>query len=321
MIPRKDVLLMFDMELTGKRLAKFRRDANMTQMEVAEKLGISFQAVSYWERGKTMPDISKLVQIARLYNVSIDAILDNDKQSRAVRNVSQHKKTPDLLEIISIMKPSEISEAIERSQLNVESFDQITDSAPYLEEDILSGLAAANSDLVRDFSQVCMIASFIDQTAFEKVALDNSDKVTSFRQICEVACRMSKPAISQLAAAHTDLPDSFSQICNIACFMEKEPLCALVSANAEKVESFSQICNIACFIDKETLCRLVETNCSKAESYDQVSALACFLTPESLTVLAFAAPRSSISDFELNNICYYLSEKDAERFRDLFDMG
>lgn len=67
---------MLDMIETEKRLAKFRRKANLTQMEVAEKLGISFQAVSYWERGKTMPDITNLVEIADLYDVSIDDILN-----------------------------------------------------------------------------------------------------------------------------------------------------------------------------------------------------------------------------------------------------
>ena len=177
---------MFDMKATGKRLAKFRRDANLTQMEVAEHLGISFQAVSYWERGKTMPDISNLVNIARLYNVSIDSILDNDKQSSAVLSVSNNKKTPDLLEILSIMKPSEIESALENSQINVESFQQIFESAPYLEEDVLSKLAMQNSHLIEDFSQVCLIASYINRKAIDKISLDSSDKVKNFKQICEI---------------------------------------------------------------------------------------------------------------------------------------
>ena len=85
------------MELTGKRLAQCRREANFTQMEVAEGLGISFQAVSYWERGKTMPDISNLILISQLYNVSIDYLLGNEKQSRAVRSVMEKKQPPTFL--------------------------------------------------------------------------------------------------------------------------------------------------------------------------------------------------------------------------------
>lgn len=47
----------------------------MTQNEVAEKLGVSFQAVSLWERGETTPGIEKLPDIAELFNVTIDWLL------------------------------------------------------------------------------------------------------------------------------------------------------------------------------------------------------------------------------------------------------
>ena len=85
------------MELTGKRLAQCRREANFTQEEFADLIGISFQAVSYWERGKTMPDFSNLILISQLYNVSIDYLLGNEKQSRAVRSVMEKKQPPTFL--------------------------------------------------------------------------------------------------------------------------------------------------------------------------------------------------------------------------------
>ena len=42
---------MFDMKQIGKKITDLRKAHNMTQMELADKLGISFQAVSNWERG------------------------------------------------------------------------------------------------------------------------------------------------------------------------------------------------------------------------------------------------------------------------------
>ncbi|MCD7841650.1 MAG: helix-turn-helix domain-containing protein [Lachnospiraceae bacterium] len=47
----------------------------MTQNEVAQKLGVSFQAVSLWERGETSPDIEKLKELANVYQVSVDWLL------------------------------------------------------------------------------------------------------------------------------------------------------------------------------------------------------------------------------------------------------
>ena len=62
------------MELS-ERLAAARKEKGMTQREVAEKLDVSFQAVSLWERGETSPDIDKLVDLADLYQVTTDWLL------------------------------------------------------------------------------------------------------------------------------------------------------------------------------------------------------------------------------------------------------
>lgn len=47
----------------------------MTQLQLADTLGISFQAVSNWERGQSMPDISKLPELAELFGTTIDELL------------------------------------------------------------------------------------------------------------------------------------------------------------------------------------------------------------------------------------------------------
>ena len=64
---------------TGRRIGRLRKGSNLTQMELADLMGVSFQAVSCWERGVTMPDISKLPDLARIFRVKIDDIFyDND---------------------------------------------------------------------------------------------------------------------------------------------------------------------------------------------------------------------------------------------------
>lgn len=57
------------------RLAKIRKERHFTQAEVAEKLNVSFQAVSLWERGETVPDVEKVIEMASLYGVSTDWLL------------------------------------------------------------------------------------------------------------------------------------------------------------------------------------------------------------------------------------------------------
>ena len=51
----------------------------MTQMEVAKRLGVSDAAVCQWEKGDTMPTAGRLVQIARLYGVTVDELLRTEQ--------------------------------------------------------------------------------------------------------------------------------------------------------------------------------------------------------------------------------------------------
>ncbi|MBQ4530830.1 MAG: helix-turn-helix domain-containing protein [Lachnospiraceae bacterium] len=56
-------------------LATLRKNAGFTQEQLAEKIGVSRQAVANWEKGENTPDISKCIALADLYGVSIDALV------------------------------------------------------------------------------------------------------------------------------------------------------------------------------------------------------------------------------------------------------
>lgn len=56
-------------------LIRLRKEAGLSQEELADRLAVSRQAVSKWERGEALPDTNNLIRLARLYNVSIDEIV------------------------------------------------------------------------------------------------------------------------------------------------------------------------------------------------------------------------------------------------------
>ena len=60
----------------GEKMQKLRKQKNWSQETLAEKLGVSRQAVSLWERGESMPEIDKLIPLARLFGVTADYLLD-----------------------------------------------------------------------------------------------------------------------------------------------------------------------------------------------------------------------------------------------------
>lgn len=71
-----------DQDKIGNLIKKLRKDSNLTQAQFAEKYGVSFQAVSKWENGKNIPDITLLKQICSDYNISIDNILNGNEKKK-----------------------------------------------------------------------------------------------------------------------------------------------------------------------------------------------------------------------------------------------
>ena len=59
-------------------LVSARKNAGLTQMQVAKALGLTDAAVTQWEKGRTKPRIKHLIQLAELYGVTVDELLKED---------------------------------------------------------------------------------------------------------------------------------------------------------------------------------------------------------------------------------------------------
>ena len=71
----------------SERLKDLRKKANFTQVEVAEKLGISQPAYASWERGVKKPTQENLVKIAQVLNVSVDYLVGNLEELDELDNI------------------------------------------------------------------------------------------------------------------------------------------------------------------------------------------------------------------------------------------
>ena len=69
----------------GTTIAMLRNNKKMTQAELGDRIGVSFQAVSKWERGETLPDVSTLPALADALDTSIDYILRNGETNFAFK--------------------------------------------------------------------------------------------------------------------------------------------------------------------------------------------------------------------------------------------
>ena len=80
----------------GENLFKARKQSGLSQEEVAEKLGVSRQTISKWELDETLPDIRQSKELASLYHLSLDELIEFDVDlkeiERVIENTTQEKQ-------------------------------------------------------------------------------------------------------------------------------------------------------------------------------------------------------------------------------------
>lgn len=92
----------------AKRFTRLRQDQNYTQQKIAEKLGVTPQAVSKWENGTSLPDAEMIRSIAQLMDCSTDYLLDHQPSAISQRNLE------------SVQRQTEIENVIQKSILVLE---------------------------------------------------------------------------------------------------------------------------------------------------------------------------------------------------------
>lgn len=92
-------------ENIGKFIAELRKEKNMTQQELADKLCVTDRAISHWENGRRLPDISLLKLLSEEFEVSITEILNGHKMS--IKELENQKDLIDKLIDYENFKESE----------------------------------------------------------------------------------------------------------------------------------------------------------------------------------------------------------------------
>lgn len=96
------------METTiGRRIAALRKQKGMTQDELAEKMGVSPQAVSKWENDISCPDISILPSLARELGVTVDALLSGEAMPETLLVPEGQRKPVDQMILKVLCESSE----------------------------------------------------------------------------------------------------------------------------------------------------------------------------------------------------------------------
>ena len=271
---------MFDMKQIGKKITDLRKEHNMTQMELADKLGISFQAVSNWERGNTMPDISKLPELAEIFHISVDELLNgkaplveavlNDTVDEYIEegNVTEQ----EIADTLPLLKPEQAEEIVNKVDLS--KFHDISSFLPFMDSDALAEIAM---EYVEQGDSVDELLPFLDEEDVSSIAhkfMQNGDSISQCLPF------MDEDDVADLAfdaLKHNDSIDEFLP------FMDEDDVALLAKKLEQRGDSISQCLP---FMDEDDLA------IKALEKGDSIDEYLPFMDEDDVTQLALKILRS-----------------------------
>lgn len=87
--------------IIGKNICEYRKKANLTQLELAEKINYSDKSISKWEKGDGVPDIYVLKSLADIFNITVNDLISDDGGKKKKIPMSEGKK--NIIILLSII--------------------------------------------------------------------------------------------------------------------------------------------------------------------------------------------------------------------------
>ena len=312
---------MFDTVKVGRIISQKRKEHNMTQMQLADALGISFQAVSNWERGNSMPDISKLPELAELFGCSIEELLGGGAPAGNVEKLAkgegQGLSLGEIAEVAPVLTPEVLDEAVESARRGD------TPSAACGDSSLLEGAEVESDDedfdedieeeLEDDFDEE------IDEEDEEGEDEEDEEEPRRFHAFWKRTGRGARAHIRDgktvyiLGAEKSgekrkdkDKCKRLKELVMLAPFLSSARLRELVEELRGEGYTVSELVPLAPFLSEEDLDVLAEL---AAADDGELAALAPFLSQETLKKLA---ERSGVGSSQLVALAPFLSEDALE---------
>lgn len=264
---------MFDTKAVGKTIRQARMKQNMTQMDLADAMGVSYQAVSNWERGNSMPDISKLEDLCRVLDLTLGSLLGSEtKETAAVEKVlAQEPLTvEELTEVAPMIPPKQMGEQVSWLKDAPITIEALTAMAPFLDDDMIT--AMLDQIQVDSLTQLTGIAPFLGEEALD--ALVRKAPMDDAAGIHSLAALLSEKSLDYVVQ-HYEGSDPDGLMDEIAVFLSEESLDRLVD-QAIVGGNFSKVVNKAPFMSTQSVRKLAKA-CMAAGDLETLKKISIFM--------------------------------------------
>lgn len=220
---------MFDTMKVAKRIKEARVARNMTQMNLADAMGVSYQAVSNWERGNSMPDISKLEELCRVLGFGVGELLGMEsRETQTVEKILNEEDAcltvEELSGIAPLLPPKQVKEQTrknsgEKTAWNVEAVAEI---APFLDDEFLDEIVESME--IESLGELKELAPFLREETLDRLV--RKTPMGDLEGITELLPFLEEETLDYLAKQCEGNADS-EMLENLAPFLSEEALDAL----------------------------------------------------------------------------------------------
>ena len=218
---------MFDTMKIAKVIRQARIDQNMTQMSLADAMGVSYQAVSNWERGNSMPDISKLEQLCSVLHITVNELLGMEEATVAAPTLNVQEMTvAELKDAAPALPPAEVKARVKAEKKKRKlDLDSIIAVAPFLDEDTLDEVLADVE--VDDAEDLAGLAPFLHTGTLERLL--EQCEVDDMEDLEPLAQFLSKEVLEMhVERIIMEDPDALEELNAIAPFLPRGSLARIV---------------------------------------------------------------------------------------------
>jgi transcriptional regulator with XRE-family HTH domain len=303
---------MFDVMEIGRRISRLRKEKDMTQPALADKMGVSFQAVSNWERGASMPDIGKLPELAEILGVSVDELLGGGRGSELVTHVLDGSEESfveeadvtleEAGEAAPVLKPKQVKRIVlainekrekKHGWKKAEKDDGVSLSgllaiAPFLDEETVDDLAMRLAP-VTGIAKLAAIAPFVSEKTLDQLAERAVAENVPVGEIASIAPFLSEKALDKLAERALDGKSRVGELASIAPFLSEKTLGNIAQKVLENGGRIGELASIAPFLEEDQLDKIVKSALESGVSSGEMAVLFPFLSQETLKELVKCA--------------------------------
>lgn len=239
---------MIDNKVVGEAISKMRQAENMTQQALAACLNVSHQAVSKWENGSALPDVLTLLEISKLFGVTMEQLLSGDVGNRYEREMPHEKPIELKLDLDPLSQ--RIERAVEEANAAVREAESMAASDTVSDKDAPQpGAQAVESDTEKNTEDQATKSKAGEQA--EPQSTPEGDIDIDIEKIISMAPFMSKETVDEMVLRYKGKCTA-KQLSKLAPFVSSECLESLIVNNDNEI-NWDTLRRFAPFLKREVV--------------------------------------------------------------------